>query len=97
MDQQPGAQDYISVDKAEARIEEINLQRLILQRDIELLNKIAVPLADRLQDARIAKEEQSRPIRLVETAIIPEVPVGCLLYTSPSPRDATLSRMPCSA
>ena len=24
-------------------------------------------------------------------------PVGCLLYTSPSPRDATLSRMPSSA
>ena len=26
-----------------------------------------------------------------------EVVVGCLLYTSPSPRDATLSRMPSSA
>ena len=24
-------------------------------------------------------------------------PVACLLYTSPSPRDATLSRMPSSA
>ena len=24
-------------------------------------------------------------------------PQGCLLYTSPSPRDATLSRMPSSA
>ena len=26
-----------------------------------------------------------------------ELPLGCLLYTSPSPRDATLSRMPSSA
>ena len=26
-----------------------------------------------------------------------EHPYGCLLYTSPSPRDATLSRMPSSA
>ena len=26
-----------------------------------------------------------------------EVPGTCLLYTSPSPRDATLSRMPSSA
>ena len=26
-----------------------------------------------------------------------EAGVGCLLYTSPSPRDATLSRMPSSA
>ena len=27
----------------------------------------------------------------------PDAPKGCLLYTSPSPRDATLSRMPSSA
>ena len=27
----------------------------------------------------------------------PELVIGCLLYTSPSPRDATLSRMPSSA
>ena len=26
-----------------------------------------------------------------------KVPIDCLLYTSPSPRDATLSRMPSSA
>ena len=26
-----------------------------------------------------------------------DLPIGCLLYTSPSPRDATLSRMPSSA
>ena len=26
-----------------------------------------------------------------------EVPLGCLLYTSPSPRDRTRSRMPSSA
>ena len=30
-------------------------------------------------------------------AIIELLPNGCLLYTSPSPRDATLSRMPSSA
>ena len=35
---------------------------------------------------RIMKRTQDRP-----------VPSGCLLYTSPSPRDATLSRMPSSA
>ena len=27
----------------------------------------------------------------------PGMYIGCLLYTSPSPRDATLSRMPSSA
>ena len=31
------------------------------------------------------------------TLKIPEKYGGCLLYTSPSPRDATLSRMPSSA
>ena len=30
-------------------------------------------------------------------AMIPAVVYACLLYTSPSPRDATLSRMPSSA
>ena len=29
--------------------------------------------------------------------VIPAVGIDCLLYTSPSPRDATLSRMPSSA
>ena len=31
------------------------------------------------------------------TALLTLLGVGCLLYTSPSPRDATLSRMPSSA
>ena len=36
---------------------------------------------------------------LVQTIIVPDGPdvADCLLYTSPSPRDATLSRMPSSA
>ena len=33
----------------------------------------------------------------LKTAKIFVMPLGCLLYTSPSPRDATLSRMPSSA
>ena len=32
-----------------------------------------------------------------EQAEINTIPYPCLLYTSPSPRDATLSRMPSSA
>ena len=31
------------------------------------------------------------------TISVADTPVTCLLYTSPSPRDATLSRMPSSA
>ena len=37
-------------------------------------------------------EKQAREVRLVK-----KYESGCLLYTSPSPRDATLSRMPSSA
>ena len=32
-----------------------------------------------------------------KTVLVPKDKSGCLLYTSPSPRDATLSRMPSSA
>ena len=34
---------------------------------------------------------------LNKTKKLPELPKGCLLYTSPSPRDGLLSRMPSSA
>ena len=35
--------------------------------------------------------------RMCEEKLSPLQRIGCLLYTSPSPRDATLSRMPSSA
>ena len=36
-------------------------------------------------------------VRAIESKCNMDSPPGCLLYTSPSPRDATLSRMPSSA
>ena len=36
-------------------------------------------------------------IKKLSTIKDPELGINCLLYTSPSPRDATLSRMPSSA
>ena len=51
--------------------------------------------------ARLAAEEQCRAAvaegGTIETLIHMLRPDNCLLYTSPSPRDATLSRMPSSA
>ena len=35
--------------------------------------------------------------RLIDTAGLEKAKAGCLLYTSPSPRDGLLSRMPSSA
>ena len=49
-------------------------------------------LADKAQKlGQFCRYETSLPPHLSELAIL------CLLYTSPSPRDATLSRMPSSA
>ena len=53
-------------------------------------------------DIRIAQGERpmypdNKEIGRFQLADIPPAPRGCLLYTSPSPRDATLSRMPSSA
>ena len=43
-------------------------------------------------------DETLAPFRSTSTKDIPSIlSMNCLLYTSPSPRDATLSRMPSSA
>ena len=39
----------------------------------------------------------SEPLPIAQTFTMSEEDLDCLLYTSPSPRDATLSRMPSSA
>ena len=64
--------------------------------------------ARQIEAARRAITRHLRRAGRVWIRIFPDVPVstkpaevrmgkGCLLYTSPSPRDATLSRMPSSA
>ena len=62
----------------------------------DLVSLSARAVRDRLKDRQVT------PLELLDAleARISEVndPVNaCLLYTSPSPRDATLSRMPSSA
>ena len=44
-----------------------------------------------INNARVSQQNLSSKIELIEPRVY------CLLYTSPSPRDATLSRMPSSA
>ena len=41
--------------------------------------------------------EETDNMNLIQTYNVEDLFYGCLLYTSPSPRDATLSRMPSSA
>ena len=40
---------------------------------------------------------QNNALNLMRTVDLTNVPTGCLLYTSPSPRDKRQSRMPSSA
>ena len=54
----------------------------------------------RLKNRRGNKADLPKPLAEGELGFATdtrELYIGCLLYTSPSPRDATLSRMPSSA
>ena len=48
-------------------------------------------------DVVMAEEEMEEGDEDAMSGTVEELFSGCLLYTSPSPRDATLSRMPSSA
>ena len=51
------------------------------------------PQADRNKDGKLSDAEKKNLIK----TIISRFPWSCLLYTSPSPRDRTRSRMPSSS
>ena len=48
-------------------------------------------------DNVLAEELQGQPVMVRFDVAVHAWPIGCLLYTSPSPRDGLLSRMPSSA
>ena len=71
--------------------------RLVKQYQKALLdcNQLADQMAALSDDQLRAKTDELRA-RALDGAELDEL-LPCLLYTSPSPRDATLSRMPSSA
>ena len=56
----------------------------------------ALPYFDRLDYVAPMNQEHAFALA-AEKLLNVEVPISCLLYTSPSPRDRSLSRMPSSA
>ena len=78
-----------------------DLVSIPLVADIHFDYKIALLVADsadclRINPGNIGKENKVQEI--IQAAKDNNIPIRiCLLYTSPSPRDATLSRMPSSA
>ena len=61
-----------------------------------LLHSCCAPCAGEIMEA-VAASGIDTTVYFYNPNIHPEEEYFCLLYTSPSPRDATLSRMPSSA
>ena len=65
------------------------LEVIIVLSLVGIISAIGIPNFNSWNKDRVVRAEAER-VRDIVTSI-------CLLYTSPSPRDATLSRMPSSA
>ena len=50
-----------------------------------------------LRDQQNTNKLNDKRIKILEAANIYDQSISCLLYTSPSPRDSVVSRMPSSA
>ena len=73
--------------KSIAASQEVNLEDMIWAEKLSKANTSARGMLS--QARRLATDSDSTFLKYLD--------IGCLLYTSPSPRDATLSRMPSSA
>jgi uncharacterized protein involved in exopolysaccharide biosynthesis len=60
----------------ERRVNEIQMTLTRMDRDISTLKSTYDFLSEKLQEARIAKEEQLNSIRVVEAPVVPQVPSG---------------------
>ena len=69
----------------------------IIGAAIEVHRRLGPGLLESAYQACLAYELQKRGFEVVKEQPVPVIYDDCLLYTSPSPRDATLSRMPSSA
>ena len=63
----------------------------------DLVDRTMGPVRKALQDAGLRPSDLKKVLMVGGSTRIPAVYDACLLYTSPSPRDAHESRMPSSA
>ena len=73
----------------------VDLSNLDTDQISSKLKELNIPLTPE-EALKIQNEMLGRPPSLPELVLF-SIQGSCLLYTSPSPRDATLSRMPSSA
>ena len=90
------------LEKAEQTIDELNKGKAVLESQIKALEKkkdaaqiVAREATESRQENTTALEGAHAQLNTMQVDL--DQARGCLLYTSPSPRDATLSRMPSSA
>ena len=96
----PARQEELAANFSDVRVHSVFAESLFAEFDLLILSP-GVPLA--LDSIKAARRNGVRIASDVEIfsaqsdASLIAVTGSCLLYTSPSPRDATLSRMPSSA
>ena len=76
------------------------MKKLLYLKDDDLkqyIEKIFLGYRETVSDARNVLNKYSIGVAHNKVIHLISLYEGCLLYTSPSPRDATLSRMPSSA
>ena len=88
--------------EGESKINDPKVVEALKNQNVELVKEKGIPIL-KIDDAKV-KIELDAPLPSIASILFDEskkqkgaIPSICLLYTSPSPRDATLSRMPCSA
>ena len=86
-----------------------NLNPKIINTEIKLLKKVGAKIKTSENKILIKGPEKIKSIKRIKTKEFPGIPPdlqaqlmvlmckACLLYTSPSPRDRSISRMPSSA
>ena len=80
-------------DEEEIILSELSNEELVLQMHDDLYDGLNDEI---VEGVNILLEREWMPYDVLTKALVEGMRI-CLLYTSPSPRDATLSRMPSSA
>ena len=96
-DDSPSSSDYGSFTKAETADTRCGKVEELAHGDDGKVKSWKVVVQKQLSLHEVEGEVMERPAEDACPDLVVEASKGCLLYTSPSPRDGLLSRMPSSA
>ena len=84
-------------DQMARLIQGIIVKHKLMKESVIVVNKSGGAGAEGFLDVKGAKGDPNKIIITLSNLFTTPLATGCLLYTSPSPRDGLLSRMPSSA